>query len=69
MLCRRVCFNFTVTWVGRICANAGFVEWIGVPEAEDEELVEGEEEAGEGPGGEREGMLEESRRRERQGVV
>lgn len=39
-------------------------EWIGVPEAEDEELVD---EDGDGEN-EREGMLEESRRRERQDV-
>jgi hypothetical protein len=37
-------------------------EWIGVPEAEDEELVDDEDVNGEN---EREGMLEESRRRER----
>lgn len=39
-------------------------EWIGVPEAEDGELVD---EDGDGEN-EREGMLEESRRRERQDV-
>lgn len=44
-------------------------EWISVPEAEDDELVDEDGEAGEGEGrDEREGMLEESRRRERQGV-
>jgi hypothetical protein len=40
-------------------------EWIGVPEAEDEELVDEGDDEGEN---EREGMLEESRRRERQDV-
>jgi hypothetical protein len=40
-------------------------EWIGVPEAEDEELVDEDGEDGEN---EREGMLEESRRRERHDV-
>jgi hypothetical protein len=40
-------------------------EWIGVPEAEDEELVDDDGEDGEN---EREGMLEESRRRERRDV-
>ena len=39
-------------------------EWIGVPEAEDEELVD---EDGNG-GNENEGMLSESRRRDRQDV-
>lgn len=39
-------------------------EWIGVPEAEDEELVD---EDGDGEN-ESEGMLSESRRRERQDV-
>ena len=39
-------------------------EWIGVPEAEDEELVD---EDGDGDN-ENEGMLSESRRRERQDV-
>jgi hypothetical protein len=39
-------------------------EWVRVPEADDEELVD---EDGDG-GGEREGMLEESRRSERRGV-
>ena len=38
-------------------------EWIGVPEAEDEELVDED-----GDGEENEGMLSESRRRERQDV-
>ena len=41
-------------------------EWIGVPEAEDEDLVD--EDDGEDGRNEREGMLEESRRRERQDV-
>jgi hypothetical protein len=40
-------------------------EWVRVPEADDEELVD--EDDGDG-GGEREGMLEESRRSERRGV-
>lgn len=45
-------------------------EWVRVPEAEDEELVsEDEDESGDGGRGEREGMLEESRRRERTGVA
>jgi hypothetical protein len=39
-------------------------EWVRVPEADDEELVDEDEEGG----GEREGMLEESRRSERRGV-
>lgn len=40
-------------------------EWIGVPEAEDEDLVDDDEG---GNGNEREGMLDESRRRDRQDV-
>lgn len=42
-------------------------EWISVPEAEDDELVDDDEEEGEGRD-ERESMLSESRRRERRGV-
>ena len=40
-------------------------EWIGVPEAEDEDLVDEDDD---GNGNEREGMLDESRRRDRQDV-
>ena len=44
-------------------------EWVRVPEADDEELVDEDEDGeGLGGGGEMEGMLAESRRSERRGV-
>lgn len=69
-LCAELTGRKAPGWLNRAAGVGGRVpcvvpkEWISVPDAEEEELEDGEEE-GEGQGGEREGMLEESRRRER----